>query len=397
MGEVNSEESFDYIKPGKTIHETLAKMFFYSLDKGDENEHTRSSETVDEDIYVDSICYNGLPVLYVANRVNKEGYVVMSADKGEYPIVAFSYEDSFKYDSLSPENKAYYATEVEARYLKMISDETTSVDPLWKELTLYQYQTDSDTVYVVSVDFFADLETKGSIPERSYPKNYLTKNQLLYNRGRQWTLYSPYNYNMPKPAYGSHTMPGIVLSLSLIMDYYRIPNAQFWTRQPSIQTSNKSTELTQFFRNLYNDLGGDKINNYVAAKNLYDKIPNVLYDKYGFKLTEPYHYFSDQVGFDKIRSHLYNNGLAIYTGACNTKYEIPVHTCVIDGVAELYTKVTVRKYFLGILIKKTVSYYYKDYLHFVLPTDRKSNLWGKYDWRGDTYPDNNIVLLLQKK
>ncbi|MGL5690939.1 MAG: hypothetical protein ACRDD8_08980, partial [Bacteroidales bacterium] len=116
--------------------------------------------------------------------------------------------------------------------------------------------------------------------------------------------------------------------------------------------------------------------------------PTVLHQKYGFKLTYPTKYNLDQAGFDMLRIHLEKHGPILYIPT-----DIKASPVIIDGSAEMLTKVTIRKKFVGITIKKKTKNYYCDYLHIIRPSDRSRDGWQLYDYMEHSF---NKVFLLTK-
>lgn len=363
--------------------------------------------------------YTITPVVYQQKTVfwlvNYDcGYLLLSADKNKYPIIQYSSESIIDLDDFfDPENKLYQLlithyealTSTNYKTKNETGSGTNQIFDIWEDIEETIKDSIQGVEYTVEVSFETfetqSPETKspngsGTITNREYKRNYSSVYPSIWQRS--WDIYSPYNWSHPTKPYMvankviRHPVSKPALALALIMDHYKIPDATFWKRQPNIQTEEKETELTKFLYQLGLDLGYRILPS--SAEHLdsdrISKIPAVLNSKYGFAYTSCITYHADQAGFDQVRLHLQNYGPVWYVvGSLNHL------SYVIDGVMELYTKVTIKKKFLGIKYKTVYKYYYCDYFHFVNPSKRQDDNWQLYDY--DIIKERSYVYLLKKK
>lgn len=363
--------------------------------------------------------YTITPVVYQQKTVfwlvNYDcGYLLLSADKNKYPIIQYSSESTIDLDDFfDPENRLYqllvthYEALTSANYKTKneVDSVTNQTFDIWTDIEETIKDSIQGAEYEVEISFETfetqSPETKspngsGTITNREYKRNYRSVFPTIVQRS--WDIYSPYNWSLPTKPYMiankviRHPVSKPALALALIMDYYKIPDASFWKRQPNIQTEEKETELTNFLHKLGLDLGYRILPS--SAEHIdsdrISKIPAVLSSKYGFANSTCIKYHADQAGFDQIRLHLENYGpvWCVVGSLDHLSY-------VIDGVMELYTKVTIKKKFLGIKYKTVYKYYYCDYFHFVNPSKRGDDKWRLYDY--DIIMDRSYVYLLKKK
>lgn len=119
-------------------------------------------------------------------------------------------------------------------------------------------------------------------------------------------------------------------------------------------------------------------------------------NKYKLERVNYVRYYPTQEGFDMLMNHLntYNPIILmdIYTGPNGNKM---AENCdILDGVCEIYTKVTTKKVVIGISVSTTVDYYYMDYFHRVSLIDHANDGWVLYDALNKT---EDYVYLLKKK
>lgn len=397
-------------KVEKDIAKKAAVTFFSSLIRSQEKSHSPSkiSRVITKaanSMELTPITFNGETVYWVANNPENMGYTILSADKKQFPIAAYSHEGNFNYGKLNTTQKQEFDRMVSDAYLQMQTDQNKEDCMFWSDLCQENNENSKDTTTVVEVDFFANIsETDniakstikkegGSIPDRKDRKGYDNVLPLLW-KDRQWTDHWPYNYDMPFVIVGDSSAPGssssggiallpnIVTGLALLMDYYEYPNPDFWKNQPNSIAQAQSTDLTKFLKQLTYDFG----NQYnftttgITSKCVFTSIPQVLDSKYGYNTSEIVKYPADQTSFDNIRNSLYNRRPVLYQiGIINKGYNLLGATYIIDGVQEMYVTVTTTKRFLGFKVKRIVKHYYMDYFHYVDTFDRKYNCWGKYD------------------
>lgn len=399
------------VKVEKEIAKETAVIFFNALMKSQGEKYSTSKiskaiSKVASSIDLEEVKYNDETVFWVANYPDNLGYTILSADKNQFPIVAYSSEGNFTYNELSTNQKQDFDIMVLNAYSQKYLDSNIQDCLLWSDISQAEASNNnSDTVTIVDVDFFSKksaiensnnailAKSGGAIPDRKYPKGYPPVFPLLW-KNRQWTSHWPYNYDMPLVILGDTSspfsgngngpayLPDIVVGLTLLMDYHQYPNPDFWQKQPNAISSAQSTELTRFLKQLTYDIGGQYYINTIGLSTnaLFTSIPSVLNSKYGFNSSSLVKYPADQTSFDNIKNSLYNNKPVLYqTGIPNKGSALLGKCSIIDGVYEMYVTVTTTKYFLGIKVKRTVNHYYMDYFHYVSMWGRESDCWGKYD------------------
>lgn len=377
-----------------TVSESIVKLVTTSLIK--DSNYTIEPIRLDNKVYFWQVNHD-------------KGHYIISSIKGGFPIIKYS-DEHFDYNSLSLASREDFYNDlrhiVKSNMIKTKSEATPS---LWDDiLELFESPENDRNDYDYEIDFSFDSPIdlneevissgitksptgQGYIQNRTYKIGYPSTYPLLNLNRRQWSTNAPYNFNMPAPYYKPNSKERVLplaLALTLIMDYHRISNYSFWARQPNNLSQNIESELSLFLHGLCVDIGFQMstINSYLPEENINNVIPTVLSQKHGLKSTYPMKYNLDQAGFDMLRIHLQKQGPIVYIPE-----DLTVSPVVIDGIAELLTKVTVKKKFLGITVKKKTKNYYCDYLHIIKPSDRNSDGWKLYDYMGHT--KNNVLLL----
>ncbi|MDE6508457.1 MAG: Spi family protease inhibitor [Alistipes sp.] len=383
----------------RSTAEKMSRMFYKSLAQNKGLTRTDMSNLLMEQVQTD----NG-QILWIANFPNDKGYIVLTTDHRAYPILTFNTEGEFHYDRLSAQEKAEFNRLVE-NYECALETLPEDEPSIWDELA-EGITEESDTTTVVDIEFFADkilatdsaaidnqnasVATRGggSISRRTYQKNYPTIYPLLGRKNRQWTKFIPYCYDMPNSYFGGVLTEGggtgpawlsdFTICFALALDHLNLPNSTFWSSIPNVQTERTSTPLTRFLKQLHYELGGTcsfTSGTEILWSHTSSTIPTIM-NNYGLVKSVCERYYPDQAGFDGLKSHLNTYNPIIFFANRNSQIESSI---ILDGVAELKTKVTTKKYFLGIKYKTIVKYYYMDYFHNVSPIAHSNDKWVLYD------------------
>ncbi|MCD7963244.1 MAG: Spi family protease inhibitor [Rikenellaceae bacterium] len=386
----------------------ISEKFFNCFFKSENKEHVLTKNNI-ESIEIEPIKYNNEIVYFSVNYPTNEGYILISPDPREFPVVKYSRDGNFKLDSINESEKETLLIEFENKLIQRKNNSTSKIDVFWQYF-LMDGQIVNDTTYNVEFQFVIEYGDKdednmlskadydyGFIPERENPKNYYSLRNFLELKGRKWTSQWPYNYDMPNVGYiGSSgninkpIIPPIVVAFALVMDYYGIPRTINWDTFPDNQTEKRSTALTKFLAELAVDLGYDKSYNYPGIKTsvLFNEIPNNL-PKYNFNADNFKEFTFDESIFAEIYNSIFHLNPVIYvyniTDEMNNRFLL--NCAIIDGVQEVYVHYIIRTSVAGFVVRKTHKYVYEDFFHFHSPHTEDGSYWAKYNnkFQPDSY------------
>lgn len=118
-------------------------------------------------------------------------------------------------------------------------------------------------------------------------------------------------------------------------------------------------------------------------------------NKYKLEKVNYVPYYPTQEGFDMLMNHLNSyNPIILMSSLQGMTGPVEPRSNILDGVCEIYTKVTTKKVVIGISVSTTVDYYYMDYFHRISPGDHSNDGWILYDALNT---DADYAYLLKKK
>jgi len=200
------KEKFDYpkdkgIELNRTVSQSNAKSFVALLSDQMLNSSSKlkSASTNKHSIESIDIITEGLDtLLYITNFSNDLGFMILSAEKTSFPIVAFSDSGSFyvnKLDSASTEwLKIQKLAMQEKRSLPL--DTSNNYYQLWDKVELCK----ADTGFVLSLEVDEDnsnsnLKSTTSTKQDVFPLCFMTQWGQGYGYNYYCPLVRPYNYD----------------------------------------------------------------------------------------------------------------------------------------------------------------------------------------------------------
>lgn len=366
------------------------------------------------------------PELYIVNYTNNEGYLIISANENNFPIVSFNDQGNFLFNQEDSISKAAIRELYEA-YLQECDGETVNV---WSdimdclnnpELTDDNIPVNSsDSVCVTSIAFFTadtidtdpdeteateiqDDETSiikdfpdsllgtRSIPDRKKPA-YRAPVFPLVGNSLRWHGGRPYNIDLPRISYSipmiygdQAPVPYLTLALSKIMHYHKTPRNINWTQLPQKVTQYESSDVSRLFRDISTTLGA-KVNNrktYDISGSQICNLPNILENTYRYLSGGRWmQYTNDINSFSQVYNSLRSRNPVLFCIG-NIRSGNIGDAWIVDGYQEMYVKVVKKWYFCAICYKKRTYYYYRDYFHHissrVIYRNSKNDYYDYYD------------------
>jgi len=236
---------------------SFANLMANNLFSKDENGIKLYSSTADEQRSssdIRPIVYKGKDtVMYTINFGNDLGYMILSADKGSFPIVAYSDSGSFDNNTLNDENSpisSWFKTKSESTAINMSKsiDTTSTGYGMWSSL-------DNEN---------EELEIKFVTPSR--PTTEPLAGRRKYSTGKStirtstgywynWGQGSGYNFNA-KVKNAPIGCPAV--AIGLLSMHHTFPNKYVYWRMPfQLKGSEKENAISLMFRDI-----ADNIPNY---------------------------------------------------------------------------------------------------------------------------------------
>lgn len=371
------------------------------------NLETRSKTAA---LCIDPIIYQGDTLMWAANYPDDGGYMLLSADKMSFPVERYAETGNFDYDKLPLEEKEMIDRRlkeirsqiifpkdsvsfslVDSAKLQLRGDTTCKMT-----ITFYPSSPDDgDPTASGDLCYFYDYDFDGTLG-----RDYSTHQTVVWPclpriLERKWSVFQPYNVDMPKGQYVQNEIRHInvcsaALLVALIMDHNQFPEYINWMGLPYQMQTNQSNQLTKFFRQLSDDLGYEQMpigdDSHLQSEKI-EKIIPTLQSKYGFgRSMWLCDYGPDPTSFNRVHSSLCNFQPILYFPAIPDNrdyYDRSTERCmVIDGYREVCLEVKKKYYLLGILNYKTVIYHvYRDFFHFVSPLGSEYDCWAQWNHR----------------
>lgn len=306
---------------------------------------------------------NDVPALYAVNFKNNEGFILVSASKNYYPILADveigTFDDNFQLSGISVLLETY------KEGLKFWSNQPTDslerMRMLWKvyenigkhdvlitksanDLRSQQVQDwlnsgasvyplrDAAAILPSSVyqEFCLIAQEQGNESYDFLSESYIVEtsneiiplvNQMIYTN---WNQNAPYNYSCPIEN-GSYTLVGCgAIAVGQIMKYHQWPNNIQWGAMPNSLTATTPTVLSEFLYQL-----ADNINTSFDINVSWSNGNDILYaldDVYGYLYDSSLNYSESST-----RSSLTNFRPVVLQGT-NPTDNRKAHFWVCDGL-----------------------------------------------------------------
>lgn len=340
----------------------------------------------DKGYKIEPIVEKGDTLLWIINYNNNQGYIILSAKRQRFPILAFNSEGNF--DHRVEHNKLWIEEQIAIQNEISVDPNNTdnSYIDLWNTSEILKEGETITTEF--EIDTVSTTLTR-SIPERKDPINRQSVYPLCYPI--QWGTGFGYHYEMPiSELYfqGPCKLPvnGLVVSICHLMYAYWTPSKYGWMYMPNsieqIPANDKSNLVASMFKDISTQLG-------------------VEYNSYNGCVLKPSKFFNLQSFW---RNNDYSNPGEVITYSCDEESFLKVYNCllaykpvlftlieqingakrnwviddsrdhirscwVVDGYQEVKIKVTKKKRFLGIKVSEKVYYYYSDFFRFLYPDD----------------------------
>lgn len=326
------------------------------------------------------------PICWAVNFTNDNGFLLLSANKIDFPILGFSEKGKF---SLSFSEIDYIKEQCPSVSVNLNDTVNNENYKFWRELLSCEEDEEIEVEFVSENFAVSDennqLRIVSSMPDRKEAKNRESMYQLGYNL--QWRMSFPYNYGIKK----GRSVSEVALALGHFMYINKYPYKYNWLYMPPglVSNENKETLVSALLKELTEDLGswyyeGDPLNISYVDRSKVTSIPKLLEDKYDYAYGgDLMLYTNDEESFVKVYNELlnykpvlffyhYNGSLGSNSPAANRM----LMSWVVDGYQEVYMKYTKKKQFLGITIITKTWYLYKDFFHRIGPT---TSTTGWYD------------------
>lgn len=388
-----------YAEPMKTLklRDTLPIVFT--------DAYTRS---FDNAVTVEPIVYEGDTLMWAANYPENGGYMLLTVDKLSFPVERYAETGNFNYDSLPIAEKEGF----NLRLKEIKSQITFPRDSIpFSVMDTLNYKLRGDTTCKMTITFYptsADDGDPTALGDKCYfydydydgtlGRDYSTHQTVVWPclpriLERKWSVFQPYNADMPKGQYVQNENRRInvcaaALLIALIMDHNQFPDNIHWMGMPHQMQTDQSNQLTKLLSLLSDDLGYEQMlygdNSHLLSNKIVKIIPT-LQSKYGFgKSMWLCDYGPDPTSFNRVHSSLCNFQPILYFPAIADNldyYDRSTEQCmVIDGYREVCMEIKKRYYIFGMWNYKTeVFYVYRDFFHFVSPLGREYDCWAQWN------------------
>ena len=384
----------------------------------------------------DSIDADKVPVLYVVNYAQDNGYLIVDMNENNFPIISFNSKGSFHFNELDSLQKI----EFQEQYVSYVVECNGEKINIWDDIVDCMNNPElnddgipvnsTDSVCVTTIEFqpvdsleeandrdsvlIADdlttisediphAEATRAIADRSKPKNRPSRYPLVGIWGLKWHRSNPYNIEMPYEYGGAHiAVPSISVALSKIMYRHWWPSRFNWMYMPRQVPAGQKSLVSSMLKDISENIGCTRSGSYSydLPCNRISNIPNALKTKFeytsGGTLVQ---YKNDESTFLSVYNSLRCYHPVLFC-AIPSYYNLNStqhmgDSWIVDGYQEIRVKVVKKWYFIGICYKKRTYYYYRDYFHYISSMNAYSKKKGQYyneeydGWFRYDYKTNN--------
>lgn len=369
----------------------ISSNLFQSSSKARAVEENRIIKTVDP------VVENGDTLLWIINYENNKGYIVLSAKKQVFPILAFNNNGNFKYDDIH--NGDWLKGQVNSLKAAVSggNEEISYVD-LWDNDSVLKDGETIVTEFEIDTTSIADAVSR-SIPERENPIGRQMIFPLCYPVN--WGTGFGYHYEMPVSyRYASPNeqcklpVNELVVSICHLMSHYWVPYKYGWMYMPSeikqVKESDKSNLVASMFKEVSTELGVkyDMVWGCKLPPSTFMKLPSFFANNDYSNTGEIISYNFDEDSFFKVYNCLLRYQPVLFAAieqpkganrnwVVNDSQDRLHSTWVVDGYQEVQMKVTKKKYFLGIKVSEKVYYYYSDFFRFLYANNGTFSIYSE--------------------
>lgn len=388
------KEKFDYptakgIEINRTVSQSNAKNFVGLLGNQLLNSKSKlkSASTGTRAIEsIDIVTEGADTLLYITNFSNDLGFMILSAEKTSFPIVAFSDSGSFNVNKLDSASTEWLRIQKLAMQEKrsIPLDTSNNYYQLWDKVELCK----ADTGFVLSLEIDennSNLKSTTSTKQDIFPLCYMTQWGQGYGYNYYCPLVSPYNYDY----YGNKIYYGTAVKAPVGCVAVAMGQVMYTYWEPY-----NWSFMSMFLGPTPNDLTSDLPNQTARMLRDIGIAVNMSYDYYGsgipatepnrivnaFKNTFGYSSGGEVISYDfeKVYNSIYYGNPVILLGVGSNGG----HAWVADGYKNVKIHVIEKKKFLGITISTKEYDIYKDYLHMNWGWNGESNGYYEHtDWK----------------
>lgn len=357
----------------------ISSNLFQSSSKTRAVEENRTIKTVNP------IVEDSDTLLWIINYEDNKGYIVLSAKKQVFPILAFNNTGNFDCEDIH--NNDWLKGKINS--LKMTVDaenEAMSYAGLWDDDSVLKDGETITTEFEINTDSVINAVSR-SIPERENPIGRQMIFPLCYPVN--WGTGFGYHYEMPVSYRYESTnekcklpVNELVVSVCHLMSHYWVPYKYGWMYMPSeikqVQENDKSNLVASMFKDVSTELGVkyDMVWGCTLPPSTFMKLPSFFANNDYSNTGEIIPYNFDENSFLKVYNCLQRYQPVLFAAikqpkGANRNWVVDDsqdrldNTWVVDGYQEVQVKVTKKKYFLGIKVSEKVHYYYSDFFRFL--------------------------------
>ncbi len=326
-------------------------------------------------------------LIYVVNFGNNEGFMLMSGDRGSFPIIAFV--DSGKIDVKSIDKTTAFGRWIEEKKneisisLKQPIDTSNVNYKLWEGV-------DNDSC-TVSIELTKTLPSKllptSGIQKATGTRTYSTGKATVYpytGSTYQWGQGTGYNFNAPVlDAFAG--CPAVAVGL-LCVDYW-YPYQYGYMYMPSTVSVNQQNAISLMFRDIGNQIPGYTWSIRGSGAQPLDILTGIK--ALGYKNAEFRNY-----DFEIAYQNLSQDRPVLFGAIDPNPYTGGGHIWFCDGYYEMSWKITKTTKFLWWKTKVETWYEYSDYLYMNWGWSGDGNGWYECnDWKNYTSEKSMYVNL----
>jgi len=343
------------------------------------------------------IMKNDEVVRWAVNFENDNGYILLAANKTEFPIIGFQEKGRY-----IPYSESYINDDIE---LTMASENMVNFNDtinntnfrMWEEL-LNCDDDESFEIEFIAQDVNEEINTKNALmPDRDKPLNRKSMYSLGWNL--QWGEGDPYNFEI----YKKHSVPAPALALAHYMYIERYPSHKygFMYMPERVPRNSGKTRVSSLLKDITEDLSPsyhtDQTKTTIINSSILPRIPRILEKEYDFAYGgDLVWYKNDEESFEKVHRELlqFKPVLFFYhsiqAGANSGLYYHALHAWVVDGYREIQVKYTkTKKTVLGITVSKKEWYGYKDFFHRIGENEANTGWFSQEDAQPGYHPENH--------
>jgi len=333
------------------VFSTIVANNLFSTEDGAKLKSARANEDRATDDIQYIISENKDTLMYSVNFGNDNGYILLSGDKGSFPIIAFVDSGSINLNTIDLNSPmASWLAEKKTQISQSIKEpiDTTNTNyQLWNSI-------DNDSCEI-GIEFVKTIP-QSNLKSAGTRRNSTNKATVYPFTGSQYKWGQGTGYNFNAPITGALVgCPAVAVGLLCVHHWY--PNQFGYMYMPSSLPSNYNQQnaISLMFREI-----GNQIPNYSWGINGSGAAPNDILTgikRLGYADAAYMNY-----NFETAYTNL-SRGNPVLLGAFQNQYYQGGHIWFCDGYYEMSWKVTKTTKFLGIKVKTETWYEYADYIY----------------------------------